>query len=125
MKTRWRKGSANSIRKPRRAKPPDPHKTETPALFFSGGDQTVEVKGVVEGPFGGFGFGFGGEGTTEYPSQRGIAADDLLEMGTIPLLPDLIPQSAGIVGIAKAAQLNDPGTFQGPFVFCGFRDLTL
>jgi len=37
------------------------------ALFFAGGDQAIEPKGIVQSPLGRFSFGFGCEGTTEYP----------------------------------------------------------
>src|SRR5690606_4761356 len=63
------------------------------------------------------------ERTTEYTSQSATTAGKLLQVGAVPHGENLVTEPSGVIFIAKAPQLNNPGTLQRAGKLRFFRGL--
>ena len=81
-------------------------------LFVAGGDQAVQAEGFIKGRLGFLGIVFVDERAAEYPGQGAIAAINLLQVGAVPHVENLVPQTPGVVLVTKTAKLHHPRTFK-------------
>src|SRR5690554_5537506 len=82
-------------------------------LAVAPGNQCLKTKGLIQRGFRLFGLGLFSERACKDTNQLLLTAGYMLQMGAIALLPDLVPQATGVIFVAEAAQLQDPGALQG------------